>query len=292
MEFSPKNNITPEKTNDDGVAEWDKQREVGVMGGPRPLTSEELRAKYEGTSGPRVYIPTNEEELAGQAKRAGIVIDSSQEDSTFKANEGKEQKIINESGFSEEDAEVLIKKCLNVLEGGKKGAKFDLKKIDKISNTEASVFGVVSNPSEHNDMNWEIKLVKVDGVWRTKETTPSSGLESESHKKFKERVVLLAGLISGWSKKMDLESYNQLLEVEKIAGKERRLSDLVRKALEESKGVYFTDHSSIANIKTFLDSFESNVDKFLEKGFTVGDELIIERLQDLEKVLSSWNHDE
>lgn len=116
---------------------------------------------------------------------------------------------------------------------------------------------------------------------------------------FKEKVLFLARMISGWSKKMDLESYTRLLEVEKIAGREGHFLSCVLKAIRAPKGIYNAgDLHLVSNLKSELDSFESHIDKYINEvsnyasQANMSNSFIVDRLQDLEKELSGWNHDE
>ena len=120
---------------------------------------------------------------------------------------------------------------------------------------------------------------------------------TEQHEEFRRKVTYLAKQISVWAKQMKVEDYNGLLDVDEIAEKRGELKMLIHNALIKPTG----KSEAIANVsemKTILDSFELNINQYIEEvsqqigrhGIT---ELsIIEDLQNLEKKLNNWCNDE
>ena len=128
---------------------------------------------------------------------------------------------------------------------------------------------------------------------------PMSGQDGLNEpERFKNRVGFLAKRISGWSKRMDSANYGSLLKTDKLAGRSSELSDLIYEALLRPMGRIMGKMTNAADMKTFLDVFESSVPQYLAgvagyaSSYGITKSSIVERLEELEKKLSSWCNDE
>jgi hypothetical protein len=87
----------------------------------------------------------------------------------------EKKKMIEESGFNEEECSELMSVCQDAFGnefsfqeiGGTKvnRAELDIKKIEKISETEVKVVGTGFSPKLASG-NWEMKVVKDGNAWR------------------------------------------------------------------------------------------------------------------------------